>query len=405
MLSPLQSIAAPLIRVILYVQPGARTRRLSDALSLLNLKSEEIQRLGRELAEEQEKRAKLEQELATATLKAVVDSTSASAQTGNHRNQREAERLIWDVERATWLQEREEQAAWKAQLAAWENERAAWDADRAKLVEQLETATTSLATLTSSVDLLTRGKLSAEKDRELFREKYAEASEYAMTVRRENIELEERANIAESQAKDGVAMVKGMFESQVKMLKNDVARWKGIAELMQEKDRLTGDDIRRRAAEEPELRERCHWLVDNFNSLEADFRQMGNTQLKLVTERNKLEKKVLKLQTERNALRSKLENASLQDANGIIDDVHAMNGASSESDANEDDDYAWFPCKWRPDGPDQCGYTFDCVEVRPATTFFGPCSPLVSPGPGETYTRSRWAFRGFGQLVYTFWLL
>jgi alpha-D-ribose 1-methylphosphonate 5-triphosphate diphosphatase PhnM len=62
------------------------------------------------------------------------------------------------------------------------------------------------------LDALTRSKGLAEKDRDFFRDQYTQASGFVNATRAENVELEEKAKIAEGQARDGVALIKHMFE-------------------------------------------------------------------------------------------------------------------------------------------------------------------------------------------------
>lgn len=122
----------------------------------------------------------------------------------------------------------------------WAEEKAAWDAERAANAAALKSLTSS--------------KESADTDCNFFREQYAQASAFVGSVRGENAELEQRAAVAEDQAKTGVAMIKATYDERVKALRGEIAQWRGLAEILQEKDRRTGDDIRKRAAEEPELR-------------------------------------------------------------------------------------------------------------------------------------------------------
>jgi chromosome segregation ATPase len=108
--------------------------------------------------------------------------------------------------------------------------------------------------LVTSVDTLTRSKTSLESDVTFFQTQYTQASAYTSSIQEQNKELILRADIADSQVKEGLAMVNGFFELRVKKLEEEVGKWKGRCGLLQEKDDRTGDDIRRRAGEERELR-------------------------------------------------------------------------------------------------------------------------------------------------------
>lgn len=137
------------------------------------------------------------------------------------------------------------------------------------------------ATLVTQVDTLERSKASADKDREFFREQYAKASGFVSSVRDENKDLEKRLKIAEDQAKAGVGLVRATFELRVKTLEDDVKSWRRMAEFLIEKDKRTdNDEIRRRAAEEPELRSRCRrqeesleLMQERMEELEAELEQ------------------------------------------------------------------------------------------------------------------------------------
>jgi len=131
-----------------------------------------------------------------------------------------------------------------------------------------ETLTAALAAATLAKETAEKDKLSAEKDKEIFREEYARASAFVSSVRDENKELEKRAQIAEGQAKDGVALIKATFERRQKDLEVDLEQWRRLAAFAIEKDMRTNDEIRRRAAEEPELRRKNEELkaeLENAN--------------------------------------------------------------------------------------------------------------------------------------------
>ncbi|KAK7442792.1 hypothetical protein VKT23_016036 [Stygiomarasmius scandens] len=131
-----------------------------------------------------------------------------------------------------------------------------------------ETLTAALAAATLAKETAEKDKLSAEKDKEIFREEYARASAFVSSVRDENKELEKRAQIAEGQAKEGVALIKATFERRQKDLEVDLEQWRRLAAFAIEKDMRTNDEIRRRAAEEPELRRKNEELkaeLENAN--------------------------------------------------------------------------------------------------------------------------------------------
>ena len=138
---------------------------------------------------------------------------------------------------------------------------------RAQLALQTESWENERATLNLNIETANRGKVSAEQDRDFFREQYTIASGFVSSVRDENTELEKQIKIATEQAHSGVSLIKTTFELRTKSLEEDVRAWRRIAEFLMDKDHRTNDDIRRRAAEEPELRARC----DRQESALEDF--------------------------------------------------------------------------------------------------------------------------------------
>ncbi|KAH7890527.1 hypothetical protein F5I97DRAFT_1791717, partial [Phlebopus sp. FC_14] len=291
-------------------------RRLGEALSLLNVKSEEIQRLEGELAKEREDVRNLQEELTKLRKSAEVaraeteELAAIRASLAEERSLRqtelavlEAHRAAYDQDRSNWVADR---AQWTADGTRWEDEKAKWEAERTLLMEERDTLSKSVSALTSSVETLTVAKTSAEKDTEFFRGQYAQASGYVSSVRAENSELEKQAKIARGQAEEGVAMIKALFENRVKAFQDDVDRWKALAELLQEKDRKTNDEIRLRAAREPELQERCRQLTSENESLETDLRKLGQAQQRVAIQRNKLYREVIILKQQRAAIKSKL---------------------------------------------------------------------------------------------------
>ncbi|EGN94479.1 hypothetical protein SERLA73DRAFT_188403 [Serpula lacrymans var. lacrymans S7.3] len=342
------------------------TRNLAEALNLLNVKSEEIERLERALAQERSKFTKLQGEVGTLKSKNTTMEDSIM-QTDEHQEQSLSEsmdltfaRAQWDLEKSTWAKER---STWEMERAGWDAIRAAWDVEREKLKSEHTELTTSVATLTSSADSLNDARASAEKDRDFFREQYSQASGYVSSVRAENAELERRATIAEGQARDGIAMYKGLFETQIKTLKGDVSRWKGIAELLQEKDQRTNDEIRRRAGEEPELREQCERLQGHLEAFEGAYRRLSGAHRQGRLARHKLDKKVMRLRKEKAVLQIQLENMGNAIKKGLARSLEEDFTTMADASLREDEDEDMYTCMWRIDGGvEQCPESFDCIK-------------------------------------------
>ena len=132
----------------------------------------------------------------------------------------------------------------------------------------------TLAQLRATNEELQRRRAEAEKDRDLFRDLYSKASAHASEVTKENNELAERAALAEAQARDGVSMIKATFEERVRLLDQEVERWKGQVRVLTERDGRMDDEIRRRAALEPELRAENARLREQLDHLEEDYGRM-----------------------------------------------------------------------------------------------------------------------------------
>lgn len=155
--------------------------------------------------------------------------------------------------------------------------------------------------LRSANELLQRQKTDAEKDRELFRDMYSKASAHAGEVIRENGALEERATLAEGQLRDGIAMIRSTYEIRISKLEEEVKKWKGLYELIVEKDQRTnGDELRRRAAlqeelqrENAKLKEDLELLREDYEKMETVFDQLGEQELEKLQEQLEEEVKVV----------------------------------------------------------------------------------------------------------------
>ncbi|PSS37800.1 hypothetical protein PHLCEN_2v367 [Hermanssonia centrifuga] len=118
-------------------------------------------------------------------------------------------------------------------------------------------------------------KADAEKDRELFRDLYNKASSYATQVTKENDELHSRVSLAETQVRDGLAMIRATYDARIRKLEGSVARLEGLNALLTAKDLKTqGDAVRRRAAEETELRGDNQRLRAELAELRLDYGRM-----------------------------------------------------------------------------------------------------------------------------------
>ncbi|KAG6860120.1 hypothetical protein C0995_015500 [Termitomyces sp. Mi166 len=206
----------------------------------------------------------------------------------------------------------------------------------------LGAAQASLAESEKRVADLTRRKDSAEKDREFFREHYLQASGFVTSVREENAELQKEAQIAREQASTGVEAVKATYVVRVKALEDDARTFKRLALFMMEKDIRTNDDIRRRAAEEPELRARCE-------ELSKDLRHLRN---EIVDLQEEVDDKDIKIQELEQQLKSCQRQATV------------LNADLTKVKSLQEGEDKVYQCGWRvdDDGNVPCGQVFATYE-------------------------------------------
>ncbi|KAI6120176.1 hypothetical protein EV401DRAFT_1419312 [Pisolithus croceorrhizus] len=389
-------------------------RRLHEALSILNAKSEEIQRLQIELTQERRNAERAQRELTKLSEERV--------RLQGERADLEERRRRWTEDRLTWTEEMER---WKLAHNVWKKQREesplhqqlkppeqptgvngiaktysleenrpnlngghmvtpgtdAWEAERKMLIEERDLLSEKVSRLNTSIDQMIAAKESVETDRDFFREQYARASGFVSSVRTENAELEERVKIAEGQAEEGVAKIKQLFETNVKALQDDIHRWKTLAEILQEKDSRTNDEVRTRAAQTIELESLCRTLLRNNNSLESDLRKLGRALQRVSVQRNKLSSKVLSVTKEKAKLKAKLAKYSdsqdlsmptqehssivvLEDGEivdlSIIDVTAVLQPTPPHEEASYDDE-GWFACLWRHQ-LELCPRMFDSKE-------------------------------------------
>ncbi|KAF7800277.1 hypothetical protein EIP86_011525 [Pleurotus ostreatoroseus] len=98
---------------------------------------------------------------------------------------------------------------------------------------------------------------------------------------------------------DGLATIRETFEEHVRRLEGEVAQWRGLCGILRKKDERTDDDIRRRAGEEPELRNRLEKLREEHAALELEQAQLQQELSELETECERVAAERLRLLTEK----------------------------------------------------------------------------------------------------------
>ena len=234
--------------------------------------------------------------------------------------------------------------------------------------------------LLATIDSLRRSQKSTQSDLDFFREQYGQASSFVSSVRKENVELEERARIAEEQAKSGVELVKATFVQRVQWLEDDARTWRTTAQHLIEMDRRTkGEDLRKRAGEAPELRKECEnleekneVLTERIEELEDELdARIRDEQTKRAEEEEHLQARdedklarqmeleswrneTLRLNVELNQMKAELEMAK----------ADAGSGKAAFAPASLGDHDLVYRCQWRPEGSSEvCEGLFLSVEV------------------------------------------
>jgi hypothetical protein len=321
-------------------------------MALLNAKSLEISKLDATLLAEQAKTQALSKEvdaLQTALQTALVASSSGS-------RPRES---ILELELTEARQ-------------ALVQEKTVWETERNSMV--------------TSIEELKRGQQSAQADRDFFRDQYGQASAFVSSVRKENVELEAQAKRAEEQAKTGVEMIKATFVQRVQWLEEDAQTWRRTAQHLMEMDKRTkGEELRRRAAEAPELRKKCddlegknEVLSERLEDLEDEFdAKVRDEEIKRVEEERLQSARIeneslrqveldnwrsetLRLNVELNEVKAELERVRAR----VDADVGARSAKAAGVQASFDDEDIVYRCQWRPEGSnDACEGLFLSVEV------------------------------------------
>jgi hypothetical protein len=140
-----------------------------------------------------------------------------------------------------------------------DSERARWTQEKSALRDE--------------VDALRGDKTRALGDVNFFREQYQRASDFASSTRSENEELSARAALAESQAVNGVALVRATLEVRVTKLEAEARKYKALSEMLTERSRRTDDDVRFRAALMPELERELRQLSRQYREAEAELEE------------------------------------------------------------------------------------------------------------------------------------
>ncbi|KAH8110935.1 hypothetical protein DFH11DRAFT_1729911 [Phellopilus nigrolimitatus] len=301
----------------------AQSPMINTALALLNKKSEETSELKELLSQSNEDKNALQERVAE--LKALVDaqktSQSLDSQPEDHPDNIELTALKESHE--ILLQERDG--------------------------------------LLAEVSLLKIGREDAQKNAELFRDLYGQASSFTDGLRRENAELTDRVTLAESQLSKGLELIRAQGAAQVKQLSEELDKTQVLLHVFKEKDQRTDDEVRRRAAREAELQP----VIDN---LETDKKDLADEVSAVVRIRNELlvknhdlEDELSKERMEKVEMSDKMRELQVELARfsarerGIKKTFYCDDDEDATSEPGEEE---VFFCAWAGDGgKGRCGAT------------------------------------------------
>ncbi|KZV64233.1 hypothetical protein PENSPDRAFT_564702, partial [Peniophora sp. CONT] len=121
----------------------------------------------------------------------------------------------------------------------------------------------------------------AQRDVDFYRGQYEQASTFVKETRAENDLLVERTEIAEGQARDGVQLIRAEAVVQQKALSDEITRLRTTNDILVERARRTDDDIRERAALEPEWRRQVRKLKKQVEVAEEEVERLEGVVAKL----------------------------------------------------------------------------------------------------------------------------
>ncbi|KAH9857981.1 hypothetical protein C2E23DRAFT_718932 [Lenzites betulinus] len=242
------------------------THQTSEAYNLREQHEKQVLELNESLEERNEQVSQLE----TALVELQDEITAVAA---------ENERLAAAQQQSTEQSTDDMHSRHTEQLAAAEQRAAGLQAELTDVRERLSAAEQDSFSLGERLEKITqdweRRLKYVEDDRDLFKTLYSEASSHAARLATENAALEARATLAEGQVRDGLAMVRGTFEERVRTLQEEAERWRAQYALLSTRDARTDDDVRRRAALEPGVREENARLRAEAEEVRADMEKMA----------------------------------------------------------------------------------------------------------------------------------
>jgi hypothetical protein len=230
-------------------------------------------------------------------------------------------------------------------------------------------------------------------DVDFFREQYQRASDYASSTRSENEELLARATLAESQAANGVALVRATFEARVAKLEAEVQKYRALSEMLTERARRTDDDVRYRAALAPEFEREFKQLRRQFKETEAELEETMDDLRAEKGSNSRLRRRIARLKAKERAYggdspaqHSKSWNDEDEDGDyrdedgpGLADaEIEQLLSAGLDEGSQPRGDDTVYLCHWRPGEPEG-----DCDAVVASNEVTEPlhaiCAQMSQP--------------------------
>ncbi|KAL5523990.1 hypothetical protein ACEPAG_8163 [Sanghuangporus baumii] len=306
-------------------------RQLNEAMGLLHAKSEEIEVLKRQLAESERKRLSQDDALAelqaeTAVLKKTLEEKGESPGTVD-------EAVVEEFK------------------------------------EKCENLTKDLDARDAEIRVLKMNRDDATKQAEIFREMYGKASSFADEKKQENNELLERAKRAEGQATIGVDFIRKQYAVQERKLKEELEQQQILVKILTIKDRRTGDEVRRRAALEPELRDKIDDLKEEIAELKTAQSTVVRQRNDLLVEKQELAGQIEELRMDHKRQADDMSWSQIQIARLVAREkafkrVFLTTSASTHDNESDRSEERVYVCKWMIgyDGKSRCNSLFTNVQ-------------------------------------------
>lgn len=333
------------------------TLQLNSALGLLHQKSEEIADLKMRISDGEDER------------RALLDRIAL-------------------LEAESKVVQREQLSSSEPAIESQAAEAAALQASMDELRETYESSVKERDGLVVEIDLLKISRDDAEKNASIFKDLYSKASSFTDELREENANLRSRLTLAETQVSKGIQQIRALYSAQAKKMSTELERSQLLLRVLQEKDRRTDDDVRRKAAREPELLAKIEELRADYQEKKGDLATVLRQRDDLLVEKQHLNDQIEAARSERLGLRTELRRLQVELARfsarerSIKKMIDLPNSLDQDADTEDEDDdpseEEVFVCSWAiDDGAERCGETFSNRQVR-FSFLLSPLSKLNS---------------------------